>query len=158
MGIETFAHDALETHASADKGDGDKGERVGPRGVATVICDTGGTTAPECDRAAHREEGLDQGAERHPHPGLAPDLITDTSEEGAEDKGEHGAEGLLIGDVKRVVVLAVEEAREGQCKLGDPQRVGRGADEGRTCTELPVWKAHQTKIAENEIASLTIVE
>ena len=27
-----------------------------------------------------------QGAERHPHAGLAPDLITDTSEEGAEDR------------------------------------------------------------------------
>ena len=40
--------------------------------------------------------------------GFAPDRITDTSEEGAEDEGEHGIEGLLIGDVERVVVLAVE--------------------------------------------------
>ena len=72
LGIETFAHDALETHAGADEGDGDKGERVGPRGVTTVICDAGGTAAPECDRAAHREEGLDQCAKRHPHAGLHP--------------------------------------------------------------------------------------
>ena len=73
---------------------------------------------------------------------MAPNLITDTSEEGAEDEGEHGAEGLLIGDVERVVVLAVEEARESQCELGGAQRVGRGTDEGRARTELPVWKAH----------------
>ena len=117
LGIETFAHDALQTHAGADEPDGDKGEGVGPCGVAAVVGDAGGAALPEDDGAAHCEESLDKGAEGHPQAGLAPDLVPDASEEGAEDEGEHGAEGLLIGNVKGVVVLAVEEPRQGECKL-----------------------------------------
>jgi hypothetical protein len=154
LGVETFAHDALETHAGADEPDGDKGEGVAPGGVAAVIGDAARAAVPEEEGAAHGEEGLDKGAERHPHAGLAPDLVPDASEEGAKDEGEHGAEGLLIGDVEGGVVLAVEEPCQGQCKLGRGSAGARGRDDGRTCTELPVWKAHQTNIAEKDTASL----
>ena len=38
--------------------------------------------------------------------------------------------------------------------MGEGYEMGRGGERRRTWTELPVWKPHQTKMAEKEMTSL----
>lgn len=117
LGAETFAHDALQAHAGTDEPDGDEREGVGPSGVPAVGCDAAGTALPDGDGADHGEKRLDERAQGQPCAGLAPDLVAEATDKGTEDETEDGTEGLLIGDVERVVMLAVEQACERQCKL-----------------------------------------
>ena len=141
LGIETLAHDTLQTHAGAHEPDDDKREGALPRRVPAVVAHAARMALPQRDGGAHGEEGLDKGAECHPGAGLAAELVTDAADKGAKDEREDRTEGLLIGKVKGIVVLTVEQPCQGQCQLarrsaGEDQRGGtRG---GRTCTELPV--------------------
>lgn len=89
-------------------------------------------TLPDGDRANHGENGLDEGAHCHPHAGLVPNLVADTTDEGTTDKGDHGAKGLLIGDVKGIVMRAVEEPCYGQRELWETSAKDERVTDGVT--------------------------
>ena len=148
LGTETFAHDTLETHARADASNGDERDGVGPGGVAAVSCDAARAALPDGDRAEQGEDGLDKGAQRQPRAGLAPDLVADAADEGANDEGEDGTEGLLIGDVEGVVVLAVEEPRDGQCKLGGVAQEVKGTRAADVLVQSYLSGRHTKRISQ----------
>lgn len=72
---------------------------------------------PDDDCSAHGEDRLDECADRHPHTSLASDLIADASDECTEDEGEDRTKCLSVGNAEGVVVLAIEEPCQGDCKL-----------------------------------------
>lgn len=111
---------------------------------------------PNCNSSSHRKEGLNECAKGQPQPCFAAQLIAEAPNEGAKNKREYRAERLTVRDMERAVVLSVEQAGKGKGQLSR-MLVGKifcNCGGTRTCTLFPVWKAHQTNIAENVTESL----
>lgn len=115
--VRPLTHDPLETHACAHEANTDKGQRIGPCRVSTRIRNTRLPVLPDGDSCSHGEEGLDQSAESQPCPGFTTHLVADAGDGCAKDECDERAEGLLICDMERVVVLAIEKAGEGKAEL-----------------------------------------
>lgn len=133
--VRPLTHDPLETHACAHEANTDKGQRIGPCRVSTRIRNTRLPVLPDGDSCSHGEEGLDQSAESQPCPGFTTHLVADAGDGCAKDECDERAEGLLICDMERVVVLAIEKAGEGKAELysisglkSTPHKNGRETD------------------------------
>lgn len=158
LGVDSLAHDALETHARAHESDTHIGERIVPGRVVARVGRRALAALPDRKSSGHGEQRLEEGAEGEPPPRLRPHAVADAPEERTEDESEHRRQRLLVRQVERRVPVAwraLEQPRErdGELRQGEPPF--RGARAGvRTCTVLPVWNAHHTKTAEKQTTSL----
>lgn len=118
LGVDTLAHDTLQTQAGGQEADADKRECVMPRRASTVVRKVGFVALPDHERGCHSEECLDHGAHKEPEPGLGAHAVADPAEEGATEEGEDRAERLLVGNVEVCVPRAVlPEAGESEAEL-----------------------------------------
>ena len=118
--VHPLAHDPLETHARAHEADRGERECVGPLGLGTRVSHAWLAALPCTEGSGHREQRLEECAQEEPRAGLRAHAVADAADEGPEDEGRDGREGLLICEVERGVAVpwwALEEPGEGQCEL-----------------------------------------
>jgi hypothetical protein len=115
--VGSLSHDPLQTHACTYKPDADKRQRIAPGGITACIWHARLSALPNGDSCRHGEKSLDKGAKGKPGTCLAAHLIANATYEGAKDERDEGAKRLLVCEMERVIMLAIEKAGECECEL-----------------------------------------